>query len=250
MLSTDEFCLMLRETDSFDELEVKVMRAMLVLAQRKRPKVDASAIAKEAGMSVTNAYKYLYSLQAKGVVEGSKAKQKMFWLSRSANPFPRLFSYVGRDYLRKKELFVKLGSAYERLLPIGEIMSGERMNEHYTSDYVERAAFLMDIAKEELFIAIEKFFDDFVLLDAVRRALERNVRVRIVANQIDANQLEKLERAGLEVRLGRYWPGLILADGRHGLTVDSEGAGTMWLNSPSERISDFERAWARAQVVR
>jgi sugar-specific transcriptional regulator TrmB len=250
MPSPDDFCNMLRETESFDELEIRVIRAMLTLVQRKRPKADAAMIAKEAGMSVTNAYKYLYSLQSKGMVECSKEKQKMFWLSRSANPFPRLFSFLGRDYLRKKEMFNKLGSAYQRMLPLGDVWTGERVNEHYATGFVERASFIMDLAKEELLVATDKFFDDFVLLDAVRRALERSVRVRIVASQIDPNQLDKLERAGLEVRLGRYWPGLIVADGRHGLTIDGEGKGVMWLNGPSDRLADFEKAWARAQVVR
>ncbi|MEM7820747.1 MAG: helix-turn-helix domain-containing protein [Candidatus Aenigmatarchaeota archaeon] len=250
MPGLDEFCNMLRETDSFDELEIKIVRALLTLTQRKKPKADAATIAKEAGISVTNAYKYLYSLQLKGVVESSKEKQKVFWLSRSANPFPRLFSYVGRDYLRKKELFARLAQTYERFLPISDIWSGECVREQYNADFVERAAFIIDIAREELFIATEKFFEDFVLLDAIKRALERNVHVRIVAAHIDARHLEKLERAGLEIRLGRYWPNMIISDGRHGLTIDGEGKGTMWLNSPSERVADFERAWARAQIVR
>jgi hypothetical protein len=184
------------------------------------------------------------------MIECSKEKQKMFWLSRSANPFPRLFSFIGKDYLRKKELFAKLGQTYERILPLSDVWTGERLNETYTSGFVERAAFVIDLAKEELLVATERFFDDFVLLDAVRRALERNVRVRIVATEINPTQLEKLERAGLEVRLGRYWPGLIVADNRHGLTVDSECKGIVWFNSQSDRIADFERAWARAQVVR
>ncbi len=249
MLSLDEFCKMMLETEAFDDLEVKVIRSLLILAQRKKSKADASAIAKEAGISVTNAYKYLYALQTKGVVESSKEKQKMFWLSRSANPFPRVFSYLGRDYLRKKELFAKLGTAYERMLPIGDIWFGERVNEHYTEGFVDRAAFLMDIAKEELLVAIERFFDDFVLLDSVRRALERNVRVRIVASEIDPTKLEKLSKAGLEIKLGRYWPGLILVDGTHGLTVDGSGSGSFWLNSTTDQKAQFERAWVRAEAL-
>ena len=250
MRSVEEFCAGLRDTDSFDEIEVRVIHAMLLLAQRRKTKADASAIAKEAKLSVTNAYKYLYSLQSKGVVESGKDKQKVFWLSRSANPFPRLFSYVGRDYLRKKELFAELAVAYDRILPEGEIWSGEKVSEHYTSGFPERAAFLIDLAKEELFVAAERFYDDFVLLDAVRRALERSVRVRIVTNEIHASQIEKLEKAGLEIRLGRYWPGLILVDGKHGLTVDGSGTGVFWLNCVTEHKVDFERAWSRAQVMR
>lgn len=249
-MNLDEFCSLMRETEAFDDLEVRIIRALMLLAQRKRPKADAAAIAKETGISVTNAYKYLYSLQTKGIVESSKEKQKMFWLSRSANPFPRAFSYIGRDFLRKKELFAKLGTAYERMLPTGEIWFNEKVNEHYTEGFVDRAAFLMDIAKEELLVAIERFFDDYVLLDAVRRALERSVRVRIVAREINPTQLEKLEKVGLEVKLGRYWPGMILADGRHGLTVDGQGAGSFWLNSQNDQKVQFERAWTRAEAIR
>ncbi|MEM5781809.1 MAG: helix-turn-helix domain-containing protein, partial [Candidatus Aenigmatarchaeota archaeon] len=104
-MEINEFCSLLKESKQFDDLEIRIIRAMLMLTNRDVIKADANLIAKEAGISVTNAYKYLYSLQRKGLIESGQDKNKVFWLARSANPFPRIMSYVSKDYLRLKELF-------------------------------------------------------------------------------------------------------------------------------------------------
>ena len=65
-MEINEFCSLLKDSKQFDDLEVRILRAMLILTNRDVIKIDAAKIAQEAGMSVTNAYKYLYSLQKKG----------------------------------------------------------------------------------------------------------------------------------------------------------------------------------------
>ena len=61
----EDFCSMLNDTGVFDELEIKVLKALLSLRNdRHINKCTASEISKGAGISVTNAYKYLYSLQS------------------------------------------------------------------------------------------------------------------------------------------------------------------------------------------
>lgn len=74
-------CEVLKKTGAFDDLEIKVISAMLSLSSKKIPKNTASAIAREAKMPVTNVYKYLYSLEKKGIAESITNKDRLFWLS-------------------------------------------------------------------------------------------------------------------------------------------------------------------------
>src|SRR3989344_5107332 len=111
----EELLSMLSSTGMFHDMESKVLRGLLSLRSKGKMKVSAAEIASAASISVTNTYKYLYSLEMKGVVETNKEKNKLFWISSSSNPFPRLFSFVGQDYLKKKEAFKKLENIYDRL---------------------------------------------------------------------------------------------------------------------------------------
>ena len=250
MPSVDDFCLMLEESKYFDELEVKILKAMLVLRQAKKIKNPAAEIAGQASMSVTNAYKYLYSLQQKGLVESNKDKNKIFWLSGSSNPFPRIFSYIGKDYLRKKEVFDRLEMVYEKMMKPGtSVWAGERLHEHYDTNFTDRAAFLMDVAREDIIITAYRLYSDFILLDALKRAVARGVKIRIIAEEIDASVSEKLRKIGVEMRLGRAWPYVVIADANHGITVDSDGKGLWFLNYNTDYRRRFDEMWDKAEEV-
>jgi len=146
---------MLKDSKQFDDLEIRIVRALLKLTNRDMLKASANIIAKEANMSVTNAYKYLYSLERKGLVESGQDKNKVFWLARSTNPFPRIMGYVAKDYLRLKELFSKLEKTYNEFLDLrGKIVwQGEKAYEQYEGDFIRKAALLFDIANDEILIS-------------------------------------------------------------------------------------------------
>jgi sugar-specific transcriptional regulator TrmB len=213
-MEINEFCNMLKDSKQFDDLEVRILRAMLMLTNRDVIKIDASKIAQEAGMSVTNAYKYLYSLQKKGLVESGQEKSKVFWLARSSNPFPRIMSYISKDYIRLKELFGRLEITYGEFLDSRgkTIWSGEKTYEQYEGDFASKAALLFDIAKEEIMITTDKFYDDIVLLEAIKRAVERGIKIRIIATELHPETLAKLRKIGIDMRLGRAMPYMLDAN--------------------------------------
>ena len=249
MASVDEFCDLLRNTRYFDELEVKVLQAMLVLRKNRQLKCNANTIAATSNLSVTNTYKYLYSLQKKGLVESSKDKNKIFWLSSSANPFPRILSYIGREYLKKKDVYEKLAMRYARLVPGGEVWGGEKVRENYDKDFLEKAAFLMDVAKEEILITTKRFSGDYVFVDAIKRAVERGVKIRIIAEEIDSGLSERLRKIGVDMRLGKAWPYVIVADSMHGMTQEFDTGGRWFLNILTDYKDRFDDVWGKAQKV-
>jgi len=250
-MEINEFCTILKESKQFDDLEIRILRAMLMLTNRDMVKVDAAKIAEEAGMSVTNAYKYLYSLQKKGLIESGQEKSKVFWLARSTNPFPRILSYVSKDYIRIKELFSDLEKKYSEFLELrGQtIWLGEKTYEQYEGDFVNKASLLFDLAKEEIMITTNKFFDDIVLLEGIKRAVERGIKIRIVAAEIHPDTLQKLKKINIEMRLGRALPYLIVADGDHGMTVDENGKGIWFLNCKTDYRDKFEEFWEKAHAI-
>lgn len=246
-----EFSALLKQTKQFDDLEIRILRALMILENRDRIKVTANEIAKEAGISVTNAYKYLYSLQRKGLVETSEGKNKIFWLARSSNPFPRLMSYVSKDYLRIRDLFSKLEKEYDEFLKKrGKIIwQGEKTYEQYEKDFIRRAAFLFDIANDEILITTHKFYNDIILLESVKRAIQRGIKIRIIADEIDPTILDNLKKLDIEMRLGKAWPYLIVVDGNHGMTVDENERGIWFLNCKTDYKDKFEEFWARAHAI-
>ena len=246
-MSKQEFIDLLKETKEFDELEIKMIRAMLNLENRDQAKFTAAMIASELDMSVTNAYKYLYSLQQKGIVESTASKNKVFWLARSANPFPRLFSYVTKDYLKKRDMFDNLKKMYEGIIRTDVVWFGEKMYEQYEGNFEDRAAFLIDIAKAEVLVTTQKFFTDVLILDALKRAMDRGVKIKIISNEIDAVRMDGLKKVGIKFKLGKAWPHIMLMDERHGITVDKENRGLWFLNCNTDYKTKFEEMWESAE---
>ena len=249
MVSIDDFCNLLRKSRYFDELEVKVLQAMLVLRRNKQLKCNANTIASTSNLSVTNTYKYLYSLQKKGLVESSKDKNKIFWLSSSTNPFPRILSYIGKEYLIKKDLYEKLASKYSALVPEGEVWGGEKVRENYDEDYLHKSSFIIDVSKKDVMMTMNRFNNDYVFVDSLKRAVERGVKIRIIAEEIDSGLSERLRKIGIEMRLGKSWPYIIVSDSRHGVTNEFEGGGRWFLNIPTDYSEKFEEMWENAQKV-
>ena len=250
-MDTNEFCAMLKDSKQFDDLEIRIIRAMLRLTNRDMVKATANMIASEVNISVTNAYKYLYSLEKKGLIESGQDKNKVFWLARSTNPFPRIMSYVGKDYLRLKDLFSKLEKSYDDFLDTRgkTIWQGEKAYENYEGDFIRRAALLFDLANDEIMITTDKFYDDVVLLEAIRRAVERGVKIRIIAAELFPPMKEKLKKINIEMRLGRAMPYLIMADEKHGMTVDENEKGIWFLNCKTDYKDKFEDFWQKAHVI-
>ncbi len=256
----DDFCGLLEKSGQFDKLEIKILSAMLFLEKGKQPKNNASDISKKAEISVTNTYKYLYSLQQKGLVESDEGKNKIFWLAR-ANPFQRMFSYVSREYLEKKEIFSKLKEIYDKNISGKEIWMGKQIFERYSKaeDFTDKAALVLDIAQEEVLIMAEDIEDDFILIDSLKRAIERGVKVRIMNSNMPEERIALLKKMGVEMRfMDRIvQPFTMVADGRHGITIemkgssgeDSEMRGVWFLNQGTDYNKKFDMLWEKAGSV-
>lgn len=249
-----EFFSLMKESARFDALEIAILRAIVSLENKfKDPTAEiqftANQIAKEAGLSVTNAYKYLYSLQKKGMIESRDDKNKVFWISRSSNPFPRIFSSVTRDYLRIKDIFAKLEKTHKDFVKMSDsVWFGHKVYEQYTGDFEHRAAILLDVAKDEVLITSKQFYSDVILLDALKRAMERGIRIRMIVEEVRAELIEKLGKLGVDIRLGKAWPYVIITDSLHGVT-DEGGKGIWFLNSQTHFKEKFENLWENADVI-
>ena len=250
-MEINDFCSLLKDSKQFDDLEIRIIRSMLMLTNRDIVKADANLIAKESGISVTNAYKYLYSLQKKGLVEPGQDKNKVFWLARSLNPFPRVMSYVSKDYLRLKDLFAKLETQYNEFLELRgkAVWQGEKAYEQYEGDFVNKASLLFDIANEEILITTDKFYDDIVLLEAIKRAIQRGVKIRIIATELHPTMLSNLRKIGIEMKLGRAAPYMVVVDGKHGMTVDETEKGIWFVNCKTDYKNKFEEFWEHSHLI-
>jgi len=250
-MEINEFCSMLKDSKQFDDIEIRIVRAILMLTNRDKVKSNATEIAKEAGLSVTNAYKYLYSLQKKGLVESGEDKNKVFWLARSTNPFQRIMSYVSRDYIRLKDLFSDLEKQYDEFLDLRgkTIWLGEKAYEQYEGDFVNKASLLFDLANEEILITTDKFYNDIVLLEAIKRAVQRGIKIRMIAAEIHPTTLANLRKINIEMRLGRAAPYMVVVDGKHGMTVDESEKGIWFLNCKTDYKDKFEEFWQKAHVI-
>lgn len=250
-MNVEEFCSLLKESKQFDDLEIKILQAMLVLEKNRKIKNTASDIARESNLSVTNAYKYLYSLQKKGIIEYDESKNKIFWLSR-VNPFPRLFSYIGKEYLAKKQLFSKLEDFYAKTISKGEIWFGTQVFERFSNseEFINKTAFLLDIAEEEVLITAEEFAEDFIILDAIRRAVERDVKVKVLCLNITKETEERLKKIGVEVKfMDRFFqPFIMVTDSRHGIAIEMRsGKGVWFLNQENDYRKKFMDLWQKVQ---
>jgi sugar-specific transcriptional regulator TrmB len=251
MRPDDEFYSVLEKTGCFDELELRILRALLGLRLKKQTRVTAAAVAKEAGMPVTNAYKYLYSLQAKSLVESNKDKNRTFWLSQSCNPFPRLVGQAAQEFSEKKELLQKAASDWVKMVPPNDsVWAGEKVFDHYDNNFLSHAAFLFDVARSEILLTTPRFFKELALLDALNRAVGRGVKVRFLAEEVDSKLTGKIRESGMELRFGRAWPYAILVDNVHGMTIESDGKGMWFLNQANHKIrQNFEQLWDRGQEL-
>lgn len=242
----------LEKSGIFDKLEIKIIRAMFSLEENKKTRNTASIIAKQAKLSVTNAYKYLYSLQQKGLVEYEKNKHKTFWLSRT-NPFPRLFSYVTKDYIDKKEMFKNIKEIYNEIAD-GSIWLNKQIFERYSSisEFINRTSFLFDIAKNNVSITADCFLDDFIILDAIKRAQDRGVVIRILTSDMQEENVELLKKIGVEVRFTDkvIQPFIMVVDSRHGITIEMKDGekynGVWFLNQANDYERKFNDLWERA----
>jgi len=250
-MEINDFCSLLKDSKQFDDLEIRIIRSMLMLTNRDVIKADANLIAKESGISVTNAYKYLYSLQKKGLVESGQNKNKVFWMARSLNPFPRMMSYVSKDYLRLKDLFAKLETQYSEFLELRgkAIWQGEKAYEQYEGDFVNKASLLFDLASEEILITTDKFYDDIVLLESIKRAIQRGVKIRIIATELHPTMLNNLRKIGIEMKLGRAAPYMVVVDGKHGMTVDETEKGIWFVNCKTDYKNRFEEFWEHSHLI-
>ncbi len=256
----DDFCGLMKKTGQFDKLEIKILSAMLSLEKGRQPKNSASDISKKAELSVTNAYKYLYSLQQKGLVESDSGKNKIFWLART-NPFQRMFSYVSREYIEKKETFSKLKEIYDRNISGKDIWMGKQIFERYSKsgDFTDKAALILDIAQQEVLIMAEDIEDDFVLMDSIKRAIERGVKIRMMNSSMPEERTSLFKKMGAELRfMDRIMqPFTMVADGRHGITVEmkrnssqnTEMCGTWFLNQETDYRKKFDALWEKAGSV-
>lgn len=257
----DDFCGLLEKTGEFDKLEIKILSAMLSLEKSRQPKNNASDIAKKAEISVTNAYKYIYSLQQKGLVESDSGKNKIFWLART-NPFQRMFSYVSREYIEKKGIFSKLKEIYDKSISGKDIWMGKQIFERYSKagDFTDKAALVLDIAQQEVLIMAEDIEEDFVLMDSIKRAIERGVKIRIMNSSMPEERTSLFKKMGVELRfMDRIMqPFTMVADGRHGITIemkngkkgaDSEIEGVWFLNKETDYRKKFDSLWEKAGSV-
>ncbi len=256
----DDFCGLLEKTGQFDKLEIKILSAMLSLEKGKQQKSNASDISKRAEISVTNTYKYLYSLQQKGLVESDSGKNKIFWLARS-NPFQRMFSYVSRDYLEKKEIFSKLNEIYDKSISDKEIWMGKQIFERYSKsgDFTDKSALILDIAQEEVMIMAEDIEENFVLMDSLKRAVGRGVKVRVMNSNMPEERIALMKKMGAELRfMDRIvQPFTMVADGRHGITIEMKNGrsdnyeirGTWFLNQETDYRKKFDALWEKAGSV-
>ena len=155
----------------------------------------------------------------------------------------------GLDWI--KELFAKLEKTYDDFLETRgkTIWQGEKAYEQYEGDFIRRAALLFDLANNEILITTDKFYDDVVLLEAIRRAVERGVKIRIIAAEMFPPMKEKLKKINIEMRLGRALPYLIIADEKHGMTVDDNEKGIWFLNCKTDYKDKFEDFWQKAHAI-
>ncbi len=250
-MNIEEFCALLKESKQFDDLEIKILQAMLALEKNRKTKNTASDIARESNLSVTNAYKYLYSLQKKGIIEYDESKNKIFWLSRTS-PFPRLFSFIGKEYIERKELFKKLDKFYSKAISKGDVWFGMKLFERFESEdeFVNRSAFLLDIAEEEALITAEDFVEDFITIDAIRRAVERDIKIKILCLNITKETEEKLKKIGVEVKfMDRFFqPFIMVIDSRHGIAIEMKSHRGVWfLNQENDYRKKFMELWQKVQ---
>lgn len=245
-----DFFSLLDESGYFDSLEMDILDALVVLWKDGKKEVTANIIAKEAEMSVTNAYKYLYSLKEKGLIEfRTDKKNKIFWLAESTNPFPRLFSAIGKDFLQRKRLFERMENIYRNYTSRGSVWKGAQIKEVFDSGLDEKVAYIFDIAQKEILITTKQFMDDFVVLDGLKRAVSRGIKIRIITEIADQALVGKMKGAGIPLKMGFGHEQAIIVDSRHGLKLNLDGTGELFLNYNTDYKAKFEELWEKSDSL-
>ena len=88
-----------------------------------------------------------------------------------------------------------------------------------------------------------------ILLEAVKRAVERGVKIKIIAEELHPERVEKLGKIAIEMRLGKAWPYVIVVDGKHGMSLDGADRGIFFLNHNSDYKNRFEDMWDKAEKL-
>ena len=154
-----------------------------------------------------------------------------------------------QDYIAKKDIFLRLEKMYSQMIVSGEVWGGEKKYEQYSEDFIGKASFLFDVSKSEILITAKRFYDNVVLLEAIKRAVERGIHIRIISEELHPEMVARLKKIGIEMRLGKAWPYIIVVDGSHGITVDVEDKGLWFLNYKSEYKTRFEEMWQKAEKL-
>ncbi len=234
----------------FDKVELKVFKALLELEAEGKVKSTAGEIARKAGITVTNAYKYLYNLEKLGIVEIEEGKQKLFWLSR-VNPFPRILSLVTKEYLEKKAALKTAENIYEKIVLPRRVVEKPRKREiKNKQDFLVCCAYIADLAKNSLCVISDFLPEDFVVLEAFKRCKERHVEMRWLACEMEEEKAEVVKKIGFEIRfvdeiLHTF---IMVADFSSGIAIESEEpfSAICFLNYPNKFKENFEKLWDSA----
>lgn len=245
---------MIKRSRFFDKVEINILYALLSLEKRGKVKCTASEIAKNAGITVTNAYKYLYNLSKLGIVEYEEDKQKLFWLSR-INPFERIIAIITKDFLEKKAALVTAGEIYNKLVSAKKINEKARIR-RFEENFEVFCAYIADHSEKELCVISDFVPDDFVILDSWKRCEKRNVEMKWIANEIEEEKIDFLKRIGFEVRIidEIIYPFIMVSDEKYGIVVESltenEIKGFIFLNYPNDFKENFDKWWDEAGEIK
>jgi sugar-specific transcriptional regulator TrmB len=253
----DKFMEMLKKSKFFDKVELKVISAMLELEKEGKTKNTASAIARKCGMNVTNTYKYLYKLADLGIVEYEDSKYKVFWLSR-INPFPRIAGIITKDYLEKKASLAAAGKIYEELVLVTKLQEKPQLRRFDSYENFElKCAYIIDSAQKKICVISDWIpADFFLILDALKRAKERGVELRWLAENMNEENVEFLEKLGFKVRFfdEMIYPFILVSDEKNGIVVENlekDGIKGFWfVNYQNDFQENFEKWWESAGEIK
>ncbi len=245
---------MLKRSGFFDKVEINVLSALFQLEKEGKAKSTASEIARRAGITVTNAYKYLYNLSKLGMVEFEEDRQKLFWLSR-ANPFDRIIAIITKEYLEKKAALVAAGEVYGKIISTKKIHEKPRIRK-FENDFEILCAFIADHANKELCVISNFVPEDFVILDAWKRCEKRNVEMKWLASELNEERVEFLKRLGFEVRFTEeiIYHFIMVADERNGIVIENLSedkiSGFYFLNQVNDFKENFKKWWDEAGEIK
>ncbi len=252
----ENFAKMLEKSKFFDKVEIKIICALLELEMKGKIKSSAHEIAKNCGMNVTNAYKYLYNLAKFGIVECEEGKQKLFYLSR-VNPFERIVSILNREYAERKAALKAAGDTYARVIsPVKAMAASKTERIDSEEEFALKVAYLSDLSKEKICIISDTLPEDLVILDSWKRARERGIAMRWLANEMSEEHAKLAERLGFEVRYFDeiVYPFIMVCDEKNGIVIEEREneriRAVFFLNYRNDFQKNFEKWWENAGEVK